>query len=146
MKISPGAQVQSALVAHEMPMRDARPAVHRLAVQTPIGSAAGVASVTVTLMPVVQLCSVRRSNATVPHWRALGFAPTRVGMFAQSLTLEFAWSFGWRSDHWKYMSSMVHPVPPPVPACSVRGRASSPRRHHGARRLTAEILLGFFDM
>src|SRR5688572_7886121 len=115
MATSPGTHVQSAFDAQLVLRRDDRPAAHLSATQAPAGIGAGVASVTVTLIPVVQLWVVRRSHATVPHCRAAGLAPTRFGMLAQSLTLASLWSTGWRSDHWKYTSSMVHPRPPPVP-------------------------------
>src|SRR5881296_1214119 len=53
-----------------------------------------VESLRITLIPVVQLWIRSLSNSTVAHWRALGFAPTRVGMLAQSLGLVFDWSVG----------------------------------------------------
>src|SRR5688572_9596238 len=106
---SPPAHVQSRFTAQLVLMRDDRPAVHlrftpgpgSTSAQVPAGVGAGVESVTVTLMPVVQLWVVSRSQATVPHCLAAGFAPTRVGMLAQSLMLELLWSVGCLSDHWK---------------------------------------------
>src|SRR5262245_56481775 len=91
MATSPAAQVQSAFDVQLVPRRDGRPAAHLPAVQTPAGAVAGVASVTVTLIPVVQLWVVNRSQVMVPHCLAAGLAPARLGMLAQSLTLSSLW-------------------------------------------------------
>src|SRR5688572_1479228 len=96
---SPGAQVQSASDAQLVSRRDDRPAVHLVLVHVPAGAGAGVGSVTITLIPVVQLCVVSRSQVMVPHCLAAGLAPGRLGMFAQSLMLSSLWSTGCLSDH-----------------------------------------------
>src|SRR5262245_58378021 len=98
----PAGQVQSAATEQVSPRRLFSPAVHlrfvpgpgSTSVHAPAGVAAGVASVTIALMPVVQLWTVSRSNVTVPHWRAAGLAPGRFGMLAQSLGPLGSWSFG----------------------------------------------------
>ena len=62
----------------------------------------GVVSVTVSSIPVVQLCIDRRSNDAVPHWAELGSAPVRVGIALQSFASPAGFCVtGWRSDHSK---------------------------------------------